>query len=72
MNLEKLGQIFQGWSNLIFKSKEVEDIALPRIEICSTCPVRTDGFCDPLKGGCGCIIEAKARCIECKCPKGKW
>lgn len=67
-----LGDIFQGWKNLVFEDKNIERIAIPRISICSTCLTRTDGWCDKQKGGCGCFIEAKARCIECKCPKGLW
>lgn len=72
MNLEDLGNIYEGWKNLTWKNKEVETIALPRLEICAKCPIRTEGMCDKSKGGCGCYIEAKARCIECKCPKNKW
>lgn len=72
MDLEQLGQIYEGWKNLVFKNKQVEDIALPRLEICAKCPIRTEGRCDSAKGGCGCNVEAKARCIECKCPKKKW
>lgn len=93
MNWETLGNIFEGWKNLVFKDPEVEKIALKRLHICSECPVRTDGFCDSQKQsiatnpfeyqgikrhakgvykGCGCVIEAKARCLECKCPLGKW
>lgn len=72
MNLETLGNIWEGWKNLVFKTKEVEDIALPRLEICANCPTRNGGTCSRELGGCGCVIEAKARCIECKCPRNKW
>lgn len=68
----KLGEIYEGWKNLVFEDKRIEEIALPRIDICSTCPTRTEGFCDKSKGGCGCYIEAKTRCENCKCPKGLW
>lgn len=67
-----LGEIFEGWKNLIFEDPEVEKVALPRLEICAKCPIRTNGICDSTKGGCGCVTTAKARCLTCKCPKNKW
>lgn len=72
MDIKKLGRIYEGWKNLVFKDKKVEEIALPRLEICANCPIMKDGFCSKDRGGCGCLCEAKARCIECKCPKNKW
>jgi len=72
INIKQLGQIYEGWSNLIFEDPEVEKVALPRLEICSKCPIRTNGVCDSSKGGCGCVTSAKARCLTCKCPKDKW
>lgn len=72
IKIEQLGQIFEGWKNLIFEDPEVEKVALPRLEICAKCPIRTNGVCDSTKGGCGCNTAAKARCLTCKCPKGKW
>lgn len=67
-----LGEIFEGWKNLIFEDPEVEKVAIPRLEICAKCPIRTNGICDSSKGGCGCVTTAKARCLTCKCPKNKW
>jgi hypothetical protein len=72
LNLEKLSQIYEGWKNLVFENPEVEKVAIPRLEICAKCPIRTNGACDSSKGGCGCVVSAKARCLDCKCPKGKW
>jgi len=77
MSLEKLGQIYEGWKNLIIEDPEVEKVALPRLEICAKCPIRTNGICDSTKSvngvkGCGCNTAAKARCLTCKCPIGKW
>ena len=72
MNLEQLGQIYEGWKNLIFKNKQVEDVALPRLEICAKCPIRTNGICDSSKGGCGCSLSLKTRALSSECPLGKW
>ncbi len=72
MTINQLGDIFEGWRNLVFKDIDVEKIAIPRMGVCSTCDIRTDGKCDKLKGGCGCTIKSKTRCVKCKCPLDKW
>lgn len=48
-NLNQLGQIWEGWKNLVFKDPEIEAIALPRLDICADCPIRTNGTCDKNK-----------------------
>lgn len=74
---KQLGEIGSGWFNYIFESPEVEAIALPRLKICDSCPIRTNKVCDRKKSidgvfGCGCPLEKKARSINSKCPLGKW
>lgn len=40
-----------------------------RLSICNSCPHKTKlGRC----AKCGCIIEAKTACEDCKCPIGEW
>lgn len=68
----QLGEIVEGFKNLLFKNELVEPIALKRMEICATCPLRTDDRCDRTKGGCGCLLAAKIRSLKSKCPKDKW
>lgn len=77
IKIEQLGQIFEGWKNLIFEDPEVEKVALPRLEICAKCPIRTNGICDSTKSingtkGCGCPLKAKVRSLNSKCPRGLW
>lgn len=72
MKIKQLGEIYQGYKNLIFENKEIEKIAIPRLKICEECPIRTGMICDKSKGGCGCNTAAKVRCLTCKCPKNKW
>lgn len=43
-----------------------------RLAICSQCPINIDEVCDKASGGCGCNLEAKTACKNCKCPIGKW
>lgn len=82
-----LKQIFSGYRNLIFQSREVQEIAELRKDIIQSKCKCTEYYLD-LKfkifkkeyrikmfaycKHCGCIIEAKVRCIECSCPKNLW
>ncbi len=76
--MSKLKQILEGWKNLAIKDEEVEKIALPRLEICSQCEQNSSypeeltlmSYCK----GCGCNLNAKTRCVGCKCPEpfNKW
>ena len=54
--------------------KRIEILAKSRMEICHKCDTYevAHDLCDETKGGCGCFIEAKSRCVECECPKNKW
>ena len=67
---EKLGEIQDGWKNLIWKNKEVEMVAFRRATICSTCPSNKLNVCSE----CGCPLAAKTRStkITNKCPLDKW
>jgi hypothetical protein len=42
------------------------------MKICKNCDTYVNGICSKDKGGCGCIISAKVKCVNCKCPKNKW
>jgi len=40
-----------------------------RMDICNECEFKTAlGRC----GKCGCVLTAKTKCDECKCPIDKW
>jgi len=72
----KIGNILEGWKNLIWANPQVEKIAKTRLEICGECPKRSNYPQETtLKSTCtecGCIIEAKTRSINSVCPLGKW
>ena len=64
-----LNEIFLGWKNYIFKSKELEILAKKRIEICINCEkFKTSKRCSL----CGCFMPAKVRNQYSKCPLKKW
>lgn len=64
----KLKSIYDGWSNLIWKSPEVERIAKERALICAHCDLNKHELCKE----CGCYLPAKIRSIKEKCPIAKW
>ena len=66
--LDKLKSIYDGWSNLIWKDKEVERIAKERAVICSECGQNKHEWCNE----CGCYLPAKIRSIQEKWPIAKW
>lgn len=67
---DKLSAIVDGWENAIWKSEEVEKIALERAEACAKCPSNTGWSCKE----CGCPLFAKTRSMKetNKCPLDKW
>jgi len=86
--MNRLRLITQGWANYVLDKfelldPEIKELALTRIEICDSCPVRQGTSCSPSKtmdhvitgqevSGCGCHIAAKAMAKGSKCPAGKW
>jgi uncharacterized paraquat-inducible protein A len=65
-----LNEIIEGWSNYIFESKEVEEEAKRRMEICISC----EQFRKHSKRCrvCGCYMPAKVRSTKSTCPAKKW
>lgn len=66
-----------GWGQM--KAKLGLDAAGPeliarRTEICETCPsgMYRFGICDPERGGCDCVLDAKVRIKDQSCPEGHW
>jgi len=52
--ISKLKQILEGWTNLALNELDLLDEDTKkegerRAEICDSCPIRTEGFCDPSK-----------------------
>jgi len=86
--MKQIGQIVEGWSNLVTdKLKGVDPVlrkmADERLAVCGGCLVRSGNRCDPKKSGnhvethaptrgCGCILSAKALAPTANCPLGKW
>lgn len=78
-------QIINGYWKLVFNDEKTELRALARKRIINDlckCKKYYIDFKLPLLKKrvklfayckeCGCIIEAKVRCKDCICPKGKW
>ena len=66
-DLEKFGKIAEGWTNFVFKSKNVEELATVRAKICSTCPFIKEMTIPITKGDS--IVEARGMyCSQCGCP----
>ena len=80
-----LANIAAGFANLAFPSKDVEEMAMKRAAICSTCDaavktgvysVIVDKRTTKIQGmkcnDCGCNLSAKVRSIADHCPRNKW
>ena len=68
-----LRNIAEGYLNLIKKgfrvtNKDVEDLSRWRTNICKECENKENVICKL----CGCILAAKTRVLEEKCPIDKW
>ena len=81
-----LENIIDGWKNLILHDEVIEETAMKRAKICSTCPsavfsngVHTmiiDNQTKHIRGltcsECNCPLSAKVRSRRDWCPAGKW
>lgn len=81
-----LENIVAGWSNLLFSSPAIENLAIKRAKICAECPsavfsgvysiTTPDNKTKQIKGlkcaECGCALSAKVRSTNDRCPLGKW
>ena len=65
-------EIYQGFKNLIFKDEKIEVEAEKKLKICFECPFRGERFGIPKCNKCGCVISAKARSSNSKCPDKRW
>jgi hypothetical protein len=70
--MSRIKDILEGWGNLVFRPEHNSPMVERRLLTCDKCPVRTGILCDSAKGGCGCVIPAKARARDAECPKNKW
>lgn len=64
----KLSNILQGWSNIIWPSPDMEQMAISRAIICAPCKFNKWGACFK----CMCPLEAKLRSPNESCPLNKW
>ena len=64
----KLQRIIDGWSNLLFRDPEIEDMAQRRAKICAVCSKNKYNTCMV----CKCPLPAKTRSPEEKCDRGLW
>lgn len=80
-----LANIVSGFGNLAFPNEQIENMALKRAAICSTCPAaQKTGIYNIIKDNrtkqiqgmkcadCGCNLSAKVRSEKDYCPRGKW
>ena len=74
-----LGEIYDGWKNLIFENEQAEAIAKERIKICAGCEEEQIKKCEFFTDGktcsiCHCYMPAKARSMKPQtvCPEKKW
>lgn len=68
--LIQLRQILQAnWKRLLGIKVPIEDY---RLSVCASCPINNNNVCSKERGGCGCPIKSKVKCLDCNCPKGKW
>ncbi len=74
---KSIKDIVSGAINWTFESQEIEDLALPRLAKCATCPMqrilvevgsRKVTQCTK----CMCLNELKARVVDEVCPLGFW
>lgn len=64
--MKKIQNIIIGWWFWI--TNQYRFIAQDRLKVCAKC-IHRKGF---LCGLCGCVLQAKARLIDEKCPANKW
>jgi hypothetical protein len=68
--------MLEGWSKvtLDYMLDRMPPQVEERLRICDKCPVRSNLICDSNKGGCGCVLIAKARATMTgkTCPLSKW
>jgi len=81
----ELLQILEGWRNKLLPPEELKnqilEVSKSRRLICDNCEhysenkrktnwrsLRMDEHCTD----CGCPLDAKTKCLSCKCPKDKW
>lgn len=69
--MSKVSNIADGFLHLIFKNEKVEEKAKERALICSDCDYLEPDYV-PTCGVCGCVIAAKTRAKNDKCPKNYW
>jgi len=82
-----LKHIAEGWFNSFLNAvnlldPEIKVLGESRMSICATCPLRQGLICSTEKhgikpngdffNGCGCQIDKKVLCVECRCPGEKW
>jgi len=73
--ISKFPEIVDGWKNLVFSNDKMEALAYQRLEDCKGCDqnstpgeVKLKSYCK----SCGCVLAAKARSPESKCPLDRW
>lgn len=80
-NLDIIQNIINGYWNMLFPKPSIEKLAKYRMSICNTCPHKGYYYFTLFKfklwkiskcNRCGCVLNAKTRSLEAKCPINKW
>ena len=74
--MSKFEEVTTGFTNLMLGKEQ--ELADSRSKICNDCTISNNGFCSKdlcIEGkgcGCGCLLSAKQRSPNSKCPIGLW
>lgn len=68
-----LRQILWGYYKLVFRDSKIEKLSKYRMDICTPCDEKGSYLSFiPKCNQCGCVLAAKTRSKEAKCPLNKW
>jgi hypothetical protein len=68
-----IGNIVKGWFNVAREQlgvlpSDIKDMSESRLSVCNDCTKRLGFIC----GVCGCVLTAKTKVVNEKCPIGEW
>jgi hypothetical protein len=63
--------ILTGIKNYLFKKPEIERVALEKLKVCKSCPVKSKRLGVNICSDCGCVLNFKTR-SNSQCPANQW
>jgi len=71
--MHKIEEIVKSWASALNSTKEEEDRASERLQICSVCEYKKEGILGSFCGKCGCPLKSKVFTpVIPGCPEKKW